>query len=73
MVKETLCIDQHNIYMYIMILLIFQFILVTMVIEGGGRSTTGMTSRELCENDDIASSVTIDPYLGFMTHKMNIR
>ncbi|XP_048729228.2 histone-lysine N-methyltransferase KMT5B-like [Ostrea edulis] len=44
-----------------------------MVIEAGGKPSTGMTSRELCENDDLATSVTIDPYLGLMTHKMNIR
>ncbi|KAK7099110.1 hypothetical protein V1264_003298 [Littorina saxatilis] len=32
-----------------------------------------MTTEELCRYDDICTALIIDPYMGFQTHKMNIR
>lgn len=36
-------------------------------------SSSGMTVSELCDFDDMATALLVDPYLNFPTHKMNSR
>ena len=44
-----------------------------MVVEGRLMPSIGMTARELCDYDDLCTSLIIDPFLNFTTHKMNTR
>lgn len=41
--------------------------------RGKSVSSTGMTVSELCDFDDMATALLVDPFLNFPTHKMNTR
>lgn len=44
-----------------------------MMAEAVPPAASGVGPKELCDFDDIATAVIIDPFMGFATHKMNLR
>lgn len=40
---------------------------------GRGSGQNSMSNAELCEFDDLATALLVDPVMGFRTHKMNLR
>jgi histone-lysine N-methyltransferase SUV420H len=38
-----------------------------------GHPSSVISPKELCDFDDIATAAVVDPFLGFATHKMNLK